>query len=159
MVFDLIVDGWDVLEKFDGFVDGHIEDFRNIFAAIGDFEGFAVITLAFADFARRVNIRQEMHLDLDDTVALAGFAAPAFDVEGEASGFVAAQLRFLGLGEKRADLVEGTGVGGWIGARRATDRALVDVDDLVDLICAFNGAMLAGNALILWIKSDARGLL
>lgn len=58
-----------------------------------------------------------MHLDLDDAVALAGFAASAFDVEGEAPGFVAAQLRFLGLGEKRADLVEGTGVGGWIGAR------------------------------------------
>ena len=55
------------------------------------------------------------------------------------------------MAKKRADLVEGTGVGGWIGARRATDRALVDVDDLVDLICAFNGAMLAWNAFVLWI--------
>jgi len=34
-----------------------------------------------------------MHLDLDDAVALAGLAAPAFHVEGEAPRTVAALAR------------------------------------------------------------------
>jgi hypothetical protein len=35
-----------------------------------------------------------VHLDLDDAVALAGLAAAALDVEGEAAGLVAARLGF-----------------------------------------------------------------
>ncbi len=43
----------------------------------------AVVALAVADVAGDVDVRQEVHLDLDDAVALAGLAAAAFDVEGE----------------------------------------------------------------------------
>jgi len=37
----------------------------------------AVVALALADVALDVDIRQEVHLYLDDAVALAGFAAAA----------------------------------------------------------------------------------
>ena len=85
-----------------------------------------------------------MHLDLDDAVALAGLAAPAFDVEGEAAGLVAARLGLGQLGEPFADGGEGAGIGGGVGARRAPDRALVDVDDLVEMLQALDRVMLAG---------------
>ncbi len=86
-----------------------------------------------------------MHLDLDHAVALAGLAAPAFDVEREPAGLVAAGLGLGQLGEPFADRGEGAGIGGGVGARRAADRALVDVDDLVDLLQPFDGVVLAGQ--------------
>jgi len=73
-----------------------------------------------------------VHLDLDDAVALAGFAAPALDVEREPPGLVAARL---GLGKPRepvADRGEAAGIGRRVGARRPADRRLVDIDDLVE---------------------------
>ena len=49
-----------------------------------------VVALATAHVARHINVRQEMHLDLDDAVALAGFATATFHVEAEAAGHIAA---------------------------------------------------------------------
>ena len=94
----------------------------------------AVVARALADLARDVDIRQEVHLDLDDAVALAGLAAPALDVEGEAARLVAAQLGFRQSGEEVADLGEDAGVGGRVGARGAADGRLVDVDHLVQVL-------------------------
>ena len=65
---------------------------------------------------------------------MAGLAAPALDVEGEAAGLVAAHLRLLGLGEQVADLVEHAGVGRRVGARCAPDRALVHLHELVQVL-------------------------
>jgi hypothetical protein len=82
-----------------------------------------------------------VHLDLDDAVALAGLAAAALDVEGEASGLVAARLRFGQACKPFADWREGTGIGRRIRARRAADRRLVDVDDLVDVLQPLDAVM------------------
>src|SRR6478672_7177976 len=84
-----------------------------------------------------------MHLDLDDAVALAGLATPALDVEREAAWLVAAHLGLGEFGEPFADWGEGAGIGRWVGARRAPDRRLVNVDDLVEMLQAFDRVMLA----------------
>ena len=73
-----------------------------------------------------------MHLDLQHAVALARLAAAALDVEGETARLVAARAAFRQFGEPVADRREQIGVGGRVGARRAADRRLVDVDDLVE---------------------------
>src|SRR5690606_35608262 len=96
-----------------------------------DVERLAVVALAVADVAGDVDVGQEVHFYLDDAVALAGLAAAALDVEGEAAGLVAAGFRLRQAGEPVADRREGAGIGGGVGARRAADRRLVDVDDLV----------------------------
>ncbi|MCG3120366.1 MAG: hypothetical protein ALAOOOJD_03029 [bacterium] len=77
-----------------------------------------------------------MHLDLDDTVALARFAAPAFDIETETARFVAANFGFLRLREQIANECEQAGVSRRIAARRAANRRLIDVDDLVEMLQA-----------------------
>ena len=99
-----------------------------------DFQRLAVVALALADVAGDVDVGQEVHLDLDDAVALAGLAAAALDVEGEAPGLVAARLGFGQAGEPFADRRERAGIGRGVRARRAADRRLVDVDDLVDML-------------------------
>ena len=53
----------------------------DIFVLISDLEGLSVVSLALADFAGDVYIGEEVHLDLHNAVALAGFAAPALNVE------------------------------------------------------------------------------
>ena len=97
-----------------------------------------------AGLAGHVDVGQEVHLDLDLAVAAAGLAAAAADVEGEAPRPVAAHL---GLGRQRvelADVGEELGVGGRVGARRAADRRLVDVDDLVEGLDALDLVVGAG---------------
>ena len=103
----------------------------------------AVVALALADFAGDIDVRQEVHLDLDDAVALAGFAAPALDVEREAARPVAARLGLGQPGEPVADRREGAGIGGRVRPRRAADRRLVDVDDLVEVLQALDPVVLA----------------
>ena len=92
-----------------------------------------VEALAVADLAGHVDVGQEVHLHALHAVALAGLAAAALHVEGEAARRVAVHARLGQQREEVADRVEELGVGRGVAARRAADRALVDVDDLVDL--------------------------
>ena len=55
-----------------------------------------------------------MHLDLDDTVALAGLTAATFDVEAEAPRLVATGFGFGEACEPVTDGREGARVGGWV---------------------------------------------
>ena len=87
------------LEELVRVLDRHAQHFGDVPALVLDFERLAVVALAVADVARHVDVGQEMHLDLDDPVALAGLAAAAFHVEGEASRAVATRARLGHPGE------------------------------------------------------------
>jgi hypothetical protein len=65
----------------------------DVAALVADLERLAVVALALADVAGHVDVGQEVHLDLDHAVALAGLAAAALHVEAEAPGVVAARAR------------------------------------------------------------------
>ena len=97
-----------------------------------DVQRVAVVAGAGADLARHVHVGQEVHLDADVAVARAGVAATAGHVEGEPAGLVAPDPRLVGPREELADVVEHPRVGGGVGAGRAPDGLLVDVDDLVE---------------------------
>src|SRR4029453_19257952 len=101
---------------------------------VADLEGLPIVPLALADLARHVHVGQEVHLDLDQPVALARFATPALHIERESSRTIAALARFLHLREQLANRREETCVGRGIRARRAPDRALVDADHLVEVL-------------------------
>ena len=94
-----------------GFVDGHVENIGDVLALEAHLKSLAVIALAVADLAGDVDIRQEVHLYLQQAVAAAGLAAAALDVEGEAPLAVATELCVLRRGEKLAYVAENTGVG------------------------------------------------
>ena len=129
----LFADGGDRLEEFLRILDRHVEHVGDRLALELHLERFAVVAGALAGFAGDIDVGQEMHLDLDHAVALAGLAPAALDVEGKAPRLVAAGL---GLGQPRepvADRREGTGIGGGVRPGRAPDGPLVDVDDLVEM--------------------------
>src|SRR5262245_17658377 len=135
----------DGLEERGGFLDGHVEDLGDGLAFEVDFERLAVVTSAVADLARDIDIREEVHFDLDRAITGACLAAPALDVEREPAGLVAPDLRLGGLGEQPADVVEDTRVGGGVPSRCTADRTLVDVNDLVGVICPGHRPVPAGN--------------
>ena len=92
-------------EEDDRLFHGHIQHVRDGLFLILDFQRFAVVACALADLAGNVDVRQEVHLDLEDAVALAGLAAAAPDVEAEPSRAVAPHFGVLRLGKDRADVV------------------------------------------------------
>ena len=123
-------------EELERLGDRHLEDVRDGLALVVDLQRLAVVALALADLARDVDVRQELHLDLEDPVALAVLAAAALDVEAEPARLVAADARLRDTREQLADRGEQPDVGGRVRARRPADRALVDLDDLVDVLGA-----------------------
>ena len=86
-----------------------------------------------ADLTWHIDIRQEVHFDLQDTVAAAGLASAALHIKAESSLLVAARLGILRCRKQVADLIEQTCVRCRIGTRCSSDRGLVDVDDLIEL--------------------------
>ena len=108
----------------------------NAFAFVFHFQRFTVIAFAFALVARHVDVWQEVHFHLDHTVALAGFAAAALNVKAETTRVVAAAARLGYAGEQFTHRGEDTGVGRRVRSRSTTDRALIDVDHLVEMLQA-----------------------
>src|SRR3954464_12137332 len=125
---ELVPDVRDGLEELERLRDGHLEDLGDRAALVVDLERFAVVASAFADLARDVDVRQELHLDLDDPVALAVLAAAALDVEREPARRVATEARLGRGGEELPDRPEQPGVRRGVRAWRPADRALVDLD-------------------------------
>src|SRR5699024_586199 len=85
---------WHRIKELTRLFDGHIQHFVDGFAFVLNFQRFTVIAFTFALIARHVDIRQEVHLHFDHTVALTGFAAPATDVKAETSWRITTRTGF-----------------------------------------------------------------
>ncbi len=129
------------VEELAGIFHRHLEDFVDVLALVLHLQRLAVVALALADVARHVDVRQEVHLHLDDPIPLTGLAAPPFHVEGEAARLIAARARLLSAGKQFADRGEQAGVGSRVGARGAADGALVDIHHLVQMLQPFHAAI------------------
>ena len=62
----------------------------DILALVANLQRLAVVPHTFADVARHIYVRQKMHLDFDNTIALTGFATTALNIEAETPRHVAA---------------------------------------------------------------------
>ncbi len=116
----------------------HAQDVVDGLALVADLQRLAVVALAVADVTGHEDVRQEVHFHLDQAVALAGLAAAALDVEGEAPRPVAAVARLRHAGEEFSDRRQQARVGSGVGTRRASDRRLVDADHLVEELQSFD---------------------
>ena len=140
----LLLDLRNVFENLEHVRYGHFEQVGDGIAVVADRQRFVVVAASAADFALHVNVGQEIHFDAALAFALAGFAASAGNVEGEASGFVSALARFGQHGVEVANRREDAGIGCGIGARSASDGRLVDANDLVDQLRSGDGFVRAG---------------
>ncbi len=120
-----------LLTHYEDFLHCHVQHVGDGLFLIFDFQRLPVVTCTLADLAGDVDIRQEVHLDLEDTVALAGLAAASPDVKAEPARAIAPHLGVLCLRKDGADVVEDAGIGGRVGAGCPADGLLVDADDLI----------------------------
>ncbi len=90
-------------------------------------------------FARHQHIGQKVHLYGAVSVAFAGLAAAARNVEAEATRLVAANLRLGQSHKELADVGEDAGVSGRIRARSAAYGRLVHRYHLVNILKPLNG--------------------
>ena len=74
-----------VLEQRQRLIDGEVEHLGDRLATVVNFQSFPAVPATLALLARYVDVWQEVHLDRDDAVALAGLAASTLDVKGEPS--------------------------------------------------------------------------
>src|ERR687898_1891659 len=72
-----------------------------------------------------------MHFNLDQSVALAGFASAAFHIKTVPTRRITAHARFRQIGVQIANVSEQSSIRGGVRTRRPTNRRLIDVDDLV----------------------------
>ena len=111
---------------------------------------FAVVAFAIAFLARHIDVGQEVHLNLDQAIAAARFAAAALDVERKTPRLVPTRGAFGQLREPVADVGERAGVGRGVRTRGAANGGLVDVDHLV--------AMFQTRDLVMRARNDARAI-
>ena len=133
-----------VLEELYGLIDGHVEHVGYRLALIAHLQCFTVVALAMTVFARYLYVGQEVHLNGLVAVATTGFAAATLYVERESAWLVAT---YLGLGQiykQRTDIAEHAGIGGWVRARCATDRTLVDTYHLIYILNALDAVVRHG---------------
>ena len=104
-------------EKFEGLVNGHVEDVEDAFVAVFNAEDFFLEPFAFAVFTFEVDVGHELHLYGDDAFALADFTSSALYVEGKMRWLLSAVACQREIGVEGADLVVGFDVGNRIGAR------------------------------------------
>src|SRR5277367_32956 len=114
----------------------HGENVVDALALIFDIEGGIFVTRTVTFLARQFNISQELHLDRNGAVAFADIAAAAGDVEGKVSSGEAFAPCVRLRGEECANVIEGLDVSHGIRSRGATDRRLIDEDDVVEVMCS-----------------------
>ena len=99
------------------------------------------------DWASNINIWQKVHLDLVDAVTLAGFTTSTFNIEREATRFVAANLGFRLFSKKLANLIKDASISSWVRTRSATDWRLVNYDTFIKVFDTFNIVVCTGDSL------------
>src|SRR3546814_19728277 len=81
-----VADGGNGLEKFHGVFHRHVQHVGDGHALELYFEGSAIVARSVADVAGDLEVRQEVHLDFQQAVALTGSAAEALPIEAEPAG-------------------------------------------------------------------------
>ena len=93
---DLPLDGRKVFKEGQCLLHRHVQHIVYALSFIFHFQGLSVVALSLADFTGNVHIREEVHLDLKNTVTAAGLTSSAFYIEAESAFFIASGLGIRG---------------------------------------------------------------
>ena len=135
----------DVGKEVIGFLHRHIQDIIDILPLVANLQGFPVVAFSITNLAWHIDIRQEMHLDLYNTVSGAGLTTSTLHIEGETPLGIASLLGILGTGKEVTNQVKDTGIGCGVGTGGSSNRALVNVNDLIQGFQALHLSEFSGN--------------
>jgi hypothetical protein len=92
-------------EKFYGLIDGQVKDIGDVQSLVGYFKHLFFKPFALAAFTGKMDVGHKLHPDLNHAFTFAFFAAPAFYVKGEKSGFVGSGPGQRLVGEQASDII------------------------------------------------------
>ena len=136
--FYLIQDLRNVFKEFYGTVDCHVQYIGNRFSLETYFQCFPVITFAVTYFTRHIYVRKEIHFNCFITISRTGFTTSAWNIKGETSRLVTANLSFRKTYKQITNIRKHTSIGSWIGTWRTSQRWLIDIHYLIDVFQSFN---------------------
>ena len=132
-------------KEFECLADLHVQQFGDVLPLPANLERVFGKPHAITDLTGHPDIGQEIHVEPDRAVALAGLAPPAGHVEAESPGLPAPLLGFREHREQAADVVPDLDVCGRVAPGRAADRRLVDHNHLVEAGGPLERRKLAGH--------------
>ena len=130
----LLADRRHRLEELLSILNRHIQHIGNRLALELDLERFTIVPRTLARLARHIHVRQKVHLDLDDAIALTGFTTSTLHVEREPPRLISARLCLRQPRKPVANRRKGPGISRRVRTRRPTNRALIDVDHLIQML-------------------------
>ena len=142
--FELAQNARHAVKEGNALLNRHFQYVVDVLALIFDLQGIAVVSLALTYVTSHVNVGQKVHFNASHAVTLAGFAASALDVKGKSARPIPLCLGVLGLREQIADIGKQPRIGRGVGARRSADGALVDANDLVQMLVTLQAIVHAG---------------
>ena len=116
--------------------NSHVQDLGYIRAFPLDLKSLAIVARTGAHLARDGYVGEELHLNVDVAITRARLASAPLDIEGEPARFITSRASFGNSREQLTDGSERAGVGRRVRARGATDRRLVDIHHLVNVLNA-----------------------
>src|SRR5262249_30133928 len=111
-----------VLEQRQSFLNRSVQQIGDRTTLVFHRQSLAVVSSASTDIAQDVDVREKIHLDALQPVALTRLATTALHVERESSRFVAPFARLGGHRIQLADRSEHSGVRSRIRSRSSSDR-------------------------------------
>ena len=139
------MDRRNILKEFQRFLDGHIQHIIDAFAFVFDFKSLTIVPLTATYFTRYIHIREKVHLNFKNSVSAACLTSSTLDIKTESSLLVSARLGIRCSSKQISDHVKHTGIRCRIWARCTSDRWLIDINDLVQLLKAQNIVMISGD--------------
>jgi len=106
----LATDRWYRLEKWKCLIHCHIKHIKNALTFILDIQRLTVVSFAFTYLTWNINIRQEIHLYLNNSIAATCLTSSAFHIKAETTFLVTICLRIRRGGEKITDHVKHPGI-------------------------------------------------
>ena len=125
-------------EKFNRFIDFHLQHIANAFATPTHRQCFGVEARAVTAFTQHFHIGQKAHLDGAQTLAFAGVAATFTGVEAETPCTITTRFGFERFSKQFANGVPKTNVGGRATAGCFADGCLVHFEHTVNGLITVN---------------------
>lgn len=132
-------------KMLEGLLDIEVEAIGDRLAFEENLEGSAVVSFGFACGAGDPKVGEELHVEPNRAVAIAGAATPLLGIEAEGSRSESAASALGKFREQIADLVEDFRIRCRIAARGSTDGTLIDIDDLVQVFESLDAAVDTGS--------------
>ena len=105
-----------ILKEGHGLLHCHVQHIINALVLIFHLQRLTVVPLALAHLAGYVYVRQEVHLNLDDSITAAGLTSAALHIKAEAAFLIALGLGISSGSKQVTDLIKDSCVGGRIGS-------------------------------------------